>query len=374
MNISAQIRIAICITLFSLISNAENTCISGTPSQSSMVTQMTQAKSKSAVTDIIYKQYQLNKGTQGKAPCVECSGSAAKRPEDLAKVSSSIQGIPDAPKLVFNPTCLIKSAEYKVATKEVICPGGKKTKNICQTEEILTYQNAVISSFMSCAKKLNMQTISPDILYRLYSLESGFKPQFASKNGVGLGQLTSIFVKDVHQAWRGGEYVDKIAKTDLKECEAAKVIAKKDLNGHSPLLSNSCAYIQIGEGMERNILYTMIGLANSWDKDLLPKMSSYVKRYANHPNLEEVKSLTMAAAYSAGGRAAGRAIASRLSGLAPDAYVKAIKKPMYRTKGRGTLNPYILNMDKRQKEIGAKFTDSLKSKFEKEGSKACVNQ
>lgn len=374
MNIHSEILLITGLLLSSTFANAQVACVSGSPSQSSMVLQMSQAKAKSSVTDIIYKQYQLRASTQAKAPCVECNAATAKRPEDLAQVSSSIQGIPAAPKMIFNPACLKEAAEYKVGTKEIACPGGKKTKNICQTEEMLTYQNAVVSSFMSCANKLNLQTVSPAVLYRIYSLESGFKPQFASKNGVGLGQLTSIFVKDVHQAWRGGEYLNKIAMSDLKECEAAKVIAKKDMNGRNPPLSNSCAYIQLGEGMERNILYTMIGMATSWEKDLLPKMKSYVQKYANHPALEEVKSLTMASAYSAGGRAAGRAIASRLGHLAPDAYLKAIKKPLYRTKGRGTLNPYVLNMDKRQNEISTSFVAPLKSLFEKEGSKACVNQ
>ncbi len=374
MNIHFEILLVAGFLFSSTLANAQGKCVSGQANQSSMILQMSEAKAKSSVTEIIYKQYQLNASTQAKAPCVECSSSAATRPEDLAKVSSSIQGIPDAPKLIFNSECAKVAAEYKVGTQEIACPGGKKTKNICQTEEILNYQNAVVSSFMSCAKKLNMQTVSPAVLFKIYSLESGFKPQFSSKNGVGLGQLTTIFVKDVHQPWRGGEYVDKIAKSDLKECEAARAIAKKDMNGNNPPLSNSCAYIQIGEGMERNILYSMIGMANSWEKDLLPKMKNYVKTHANHPALEEVKSLTIAAAYSSGGRAAGRAIATRLGSLSPEGYLKAIKRPMYRTNGRGLLNPYIVNMDKRQKEFSSKFTEPFKTRFAKEGSQACVNQ
>lgn len=372
MKIHLQIALSFGLLLSSMVATAQVACVSGTPEKNNLITQLHYAKAKSSITDIIYKQYQLGASTQAKADCTNCSSSLEKRPEDLSQVASSIQGVPSAPKLLFNPDCLKETAEYKIATKEVACPTGERTKNICQTQEIVTYQNAVVSSFLSCVKKLNLPSITPSALYKIYALESGFKPQFASKNGMGLGQLTSIFIDDVHQPWRGGGYLNKIANSDLKECEAAKILAQKDLK--SKPSKNACSYIQLGEGMERNILYTFVGLATAWEKDLLPIMKNYMQKHANHPSLEEVKNLTMATAYSSGGRAAGRAIASRLSGLSPEAYLKAIKKPMARVKGRGLLNPYVINMDIREKELGTKLADSLKADFDKQGVQACINQ
>lgn len=191
-----------------------------------------------------------------------------------------------------------------------------------------------------------------------------------------MGQLTNIFVQDAHQKWRGGENLRKMAQSDLQECSAAKILAQKDLKS-KPRHSNSCSFIQIGEGMERNILYTMIGLATSWEKDISPKMNSYLTKYANHPSIEEIKSLLMANAYGSGGRAAARALANRLSGLPPEKLLATIKKPISGVPMRGrarTLNGYTLKIATRQKDIASKLKEPLKSAFEKEGAKACITQ
>lgn len=372
MKIQSQILVTAGLFFAGHLAWAQQACLSGSPQNTSMINQMTEAKKSSAITGIIYKQYELGATQEGRADCVGCKESLLKRPGNLEQIASAAEGVPSAPQLLFKPECLQESNGFDSTAREVSCPSGSRsTTNLCQTTEIMTYQNAVISSFLSCAKKLGLPTISPSMLYRIYSLESGFRPQYSSRNGVGLGQQTSIFVKDINQPWRGGGFLNKIAQTDLKECDAAKIIAQTDLKS-KPVHSNSCSFIQIGSGLERNILYTIIGMAIAWEKDILPKMKAFATTHANHPNLEEIKSLTMANAYGAGGRVAARAIASRLSSLSPEEYLAAIQKPLPKVKGR-TLNIYTLKMAERQSKIGEGFTEPLKSLFAKQGAQACIN-
>lgn len=365
--------------VFSSVSFSQKICLSGKPSQGNLITQMYQAKATSPVTEVIYKQYNLDTPKEeAQANCPECHNSLAKRPEDLAQVASAIEGVPQAPTLLFKPACLVESNTFDANAAEISCPSGvrSKTKDLCLTQEIMTYQNAVISSFISCAKKVGLTTLSPSALYSMYSLESGFKPQFASRNGLGMGQLTNIFVEDVHQKWRGYKFLKKIATSDLKECEAAKIIAQKDIQS-KPKHSKSCSFVQMGEGMERNVLYSLVGIANLWERDLLPKMKSFMAKNANNPLLEEIQSLTLANGYGAGGRAAARAIASRLSSLSPEKYLANIKKPMMTVNSksgkRRTLNIYSINMDKRQKNIGQSLPEPIKTEFATKGAQACLN-
>lgn len=359
---------------------AAESCLSGSPSQLNIVNQLTAAKANSAVTEVIYRQYNLNTASKNGADhCLACAATAGgqKRPEDIAQVASSIEGVPSAPKLLFKSECLNESNEFDANTTELSCPDGKMShsKNLCVSSELMTYQNAAISSFLSCGKKLGFTTLSPSLLYAMYSLESGFKPQFSSGSGLGMGQLTSVFVKDVHQGWRGRPFLEKIGKSDLKECEAAKIIANRDLKNPSSR-SKLCSFVQVGEGLERNILYTMVGIANSWERDISPKLKSFLERNAGSPLLEEIKGLTLANAYGAGGRGAGRAIANRLSNLSPEKYLEQIKQPMplvHKKAGKRTLNIYTIKMAERQKKIGEALPEPIKAAFAQEGAQACIN-
>lgn len=381
MKIHSQILLTIGLLLSSTFANAQGACVSGKPDHDNLVTQLRLAQTKSPITEIINQQYKLTSKPQSEAAnCPTCENAqTTSRPDHLTDVANKIEGIPSAPQLVFKPECLVESNQFDASAGEVSCPNGtlSKSKDLCMTNEIMTYQNAAISSFLSCSKKLGFTTLSPSLLYSMYSLESGFKPQFASGSGLGMGQLTNIFIKDTQQAWRGRPLLEKIAQSDLKECKAAKIIAGKDLQ-NPPSRSNLCSFIQIGEGLERNILYTMVGIANSWEKDISPKLKDYMNRYASSPLLEEIKSLTLANAYGAGGRAAGRAIASRLSSLPPEKYLEQIKKPMQTVRGKKrksrTLNIYTLKIAQRQEQIGKALPEPIKSAFAKEGAQACINQ
>ncbi len=368
------------LIIFTTSSFASEQCLSGKPGQTNLIDQLKTAQTSSTITQIISKQYQLghSKTETEACPYEDCKSPLAEKPKDLDRISNAIDGVPQAPQLLFKAQCLHESNHFNSSTSEVTCPAGNKskTRDLCLTENVMAYQNAVISSFLSCAKKAGLPTVSPAALYSMYSLESGFKPQFAYNGGVGMGQLTGVFVDDIHQKWRGFKFLEKIAKSDLKECEAAKLIAQKDINT-KPQISNSCSFISLGEGLERNVLYTLVGMANSWEKDIAPKLQPYLNKHSGSDRLDEVRDLSLLNAYGPGGRAAARALVTRLTVLPPEKYIERIKSPLYMVNKKNkvtSLNIYNINMAKRQKQIQQELSEPIKSEFAKQGARACINQ
>lgn len=348
--------------------SASETCVSGKPTEGNLVSQLQLAKKTNPITQKIYSLYNLD---TSKTEAQTCNGNcSAKSTAPISPIT--VNQAPTAPQLIFKPECLSISNQTKTNTPEVSCPDGNKIKSrgICITESFLKYQNSVISNFYSCISKENFIVPSPEALYTMYSLESGFKPQYSYRGGVGLGQLTKPFVDDIHQQHRGMKFLKKISNSSSPECEVAKAIAQKDIN-IKPNISNSCSFISVGDGLERNILYSFIGFANSWERDIEPKLRQYIKRYPQDSNLAEIKNLALLNAYGSGGRAAARAAITRLSHLKPDDFIKALKGPL-KTRNGQSLTVYTTRLERKKRDLAKRMPEPLKSHFVNTGAKACI--
>ncbi len=293
--------------------------------------------------------------------------------EDLKKFAEE-SGIKISKKnKLFKTECMIAANQFKAETPEIKCPENERSKqsfNFCINTEFLSYQNAIVSNFKACTDASNIKTLDAAHLFKMYTLESAFKPYYSYDGGVGIGQLTSIFVNDLHEKHRGLKNLKKMAALTSPECKAAQMIAESDLV-NPPSHSDKCAFISVGSGLERNILYSILGLATSWEKDIEPKLSSYLKKYSDHPHLEEVKNLALLNSYGPG-RGDARAAIARLIQYPPDKFIAEIKKPL-KTK-RGNLTKYLGHIEARQKEMTDQFLkEPLTSEYKKDGALACVN-
>lgn len=379
------LSLSLIFSFYNTIALANQQCLSGNPSNNNILLQFERAKSNSSITQHILKTYQLNPTTEATV-CTECSasdsvvGSGTPPVDAVADVAQQINGVPKIPNLLFKPECLEISNQFKSSENEISCPSGRKSsKNLCISPEIMSYQNAVITNIFSCFKKLGFQTLSPHKLFEMYSLESSFKPQYSYPGGTGLGQLTNIFVKDIHQSWRGGAFIKKLSENDSPECKAASEISRKDIK-FKPSFANTCSFIEMGEGLERNILYSFIGIASSWENDLTSKdmsrFKNYIQQYSEDPNIEEVKNMILLNSYGPGGRRAGRFLANRLLKNSPEIFLKKINRPIsiygYKKKLIQT-NAYTLKMSKRKNAIQNRLPENIKNQFEANGASACIN-
>ncbi len=367
--------LAVFVLLSARISYGQQKCISGSASATNLIDQLAEAKRSSPITRLIASEFNLQSKIEACTSdfCIPKTGSIPAYAQ-IESIQQIIQQ-PVASKedsgsalLMFKPECMAAANTFKAATAEISCPAGNKaSESSCINAEQLAYQNAVITSFANCTMKENMLGVDAAALFSMFSKESGFRPNYSYVGGVGIGQLTSIFVEDIHQKHRGYGLMKQVANSNTPDCRAAQLIAKKDLN-NKPSLSDRCSFIGTGEGMERNIFYTLIGMANSWQKDIKPVLKDYLEKYKNDPMIDEVKDLAVLNAYGPGGRAAARAAVSRLSVLKPEQFIKAMKKPLYRREGR-SLTIYTTNLANRQNSI-AKL---LPSSMQETGAKACIN-
>ena len=371
-----------CAIAFSLIpiyaQAAAEQCLSGTPGNNHLMLQLARVKNTSPISSAITKKYNLESTPTDPAglPCATCQqgpGSDPLSSGNLKTAEIMRQIDPDA-RLLMKTECLNVSGKVDAPTSELKCPEGKVSPkhNFCFNSNLMRYQNAVITDFYKCIKKLTNLPLTPSGLFEMYSLESGFKPHYAYSGGVGIGQVTGIFVDDINQKHRGFKIMDKVAKSSEPDCAIAKQIAAKDVKKPVRLNNNRCKFVEYGEGMERNVLYTMLGMANAWDKDLEPLLEGYLKKHNGNPAMPRAMELALLNGYGPGGRAAARAAIRRLTKVSPTEFINRMKKPMSGTKG-GNLTSYIGKMQKRQNQLVKDMPLALKTEYTDKGARACIN-
>ncbi len=354
-------------------------CLSGTPGKNHLTSQLAKVKTTSPISSELTKKYNLESTPAelpALLPCALCQQGPGVQPlsagnKTIAEILRQVA--PDA-RLLMRTECLAVSGKIDAPTSELKCPEGNVSPkhNFCFDSNLMRYQNAVITDFYKCIKKLTNLPLSPAGLFEMYSLESGFKPHYAYSGGVGIGQLTGIFVDDINQKHRGFGLLKKVATTSDADCDIAKKIASKDVQTPVRLNNNRCKFVEYGEGMERNVLYTLLGMANAWNKDLEPLMTDYIKKHDGNPALPRAKELALLNGYGPGGRAAARAAVRRVTKLSPTQFVDHMNKPMVGKKGTN-LTSYIGKMQKRQKQLLKDMPRSLHKEYTENGVHACIN-
>lgn len=359
--------------------SASTQCLSGTAGNDHLIQQLASAKKSSPISTQLTEKYNLeNKPAESTSSgCPNCQQGPGFGPLNFGNHSTAqfMRQIAPDTKLLLRTDCLSASGKTDTSTTELKCPEGQLSSkyNFCFDSNLMRYQNAAITDFYKCVKKITNFPITPAGLFEMYSLESGFKPHYAYSGGVGMGQLTGIFVDDINQKHRGFKILKKVADTSDKDCEIAKTIAAKDIQKPIRLKNNRCNFVEYGEGMERNVLYTLIGLANSWNKDIEPVMEKYIAKNKGHASLARAKELALLNSYGPGGRAAARAAVRRLTKLSPTQFVDQIQKPMSGTKTTN-LTSYIGKIQKRQKQLLSDMPKAQRTAYNKEGARACVNK
>lgn len=374
-----MIKNSIYILLFIFVSTTQanqQSCLSGDSNKTQLIDQLAKAQNKSEISKAITTKYNLNNLQTTEADAIENCPKCLEISQ-ASQASLNLNQIKDisankSKKPLFKDECLSAVAQIKTSTNQLLCPSGEKTKKaLCVTNDMYQYQAAVLSDFYQCVKAETNFPVTPEVLFEMYALESGFRPNYAYGGGVGVGQLTSIFVKDIHQKHRGQKFLKQIEASKNESCKIAQPLAAKDLK-KQPSLKNRCDFIQYGEGFERNTLYTLVGLANSWEKDIEPKMKKFNEKNKGNPALIRAQQLALMNSYGPGGRAAARAALRRLNHLEPTEFIEAIQKPMNAAGGKN-LTAYTSNMKSKQDRVVNLFKAPIQSDFVKNGARACVN-
>jgi len=372
---SKQIRLLLIAYSFlptHLYANTAPQCISGSSKNLHLAGQFNDAKKNKIVSQILQKYKITTPQTNESATLADCPTCNANA-ENTKSLSDMAAKLLPQDNLQIDPECISAAHKIKVPTTYLNCPSETRKKppqNECMTEEMIKYQSAAITEALKCVKSETQFPISINSIFEMYTNESGFKPNYSSSAGTGLGQLTSIFVKDVHQKGRGLETLKKVATSSSSHCESLKTIAAKDIS-NKPNFKQKCNFISYGEGFERNILYTLIGLNTLWSKDLEPVMRSYINAHKDHHDMRSIKELVTLNAYGAGGPRSARAAAQRLLRLKPEKFLENLTQPMVTTEGHN-LTRYILRIKEKQNQLIDLFPANATVNFKKLGSSACI--
>jgi hypothetical protein len=358
-------------------------CISGNPNERGLLADLESAKIKIPAKQFVEK-YGLSNGPTMEAATAACVGCGENN--STSNASGNLSPIKATGKL-FNPACLRAAGRKQAHTPNLRCPGNKivrdakdRPQQLCYTQSHADYQNAVVTDYYGCMQKLFKFPVSPEALFRMYVLESGFKPAYSYNGGTGVGQLTSIFVKDISPAYRGGPFLKKISESSDSECNIAKDLAAADLKNF-PSFKNRCNFIQYGGGFERNVLYTLIGLNIFWEKNFKQHLEPYMKKHEGNsemkPHFQSIVDDILLNSYGPGGTADTQALIYNYRSLDPKAWAKRLKSPITNPKTGKIANQYLINKQNAQeRDMPKLFTEKdsqLKDRLKNEGAKACVN-
>lgn len=156
----------------------------------------------------------------------------------------------------------------------------------CVDKNMTDYIHYAVNSAIQCLSGVGK--VDSKTVFRKINNESAFNISVASDGGVGMAQLTSIAVAEMLDKDLGkGRYVlEHISKSSDSACSGFKDVAIQDLKkSPSTSVDNRCAWLSPGDGLARNLMYSIGYYLTMRDKYLVPLL----KRKA--PNLVQDEAL-----------------------------------------------------------------------------------
>lgn len=144
----------------------------------------------------------------------------------------------------------------------------------CVDQGMTDYIHYAVNSAIQCLSGVGK--VDSKTVFRKINNESAFNISVASNGGVGMAQLTSIAVKEMYDKSLGkGRYVlEHIAKSMDSSCSGFKDVAAQDLKkAPSTSAADRCMWLSPGDGLARNLMYSIGYYLTMRDKYLAPILS-----------------------------------------------------------------------------------------------------
>lgn len=149
----------------------------------------------------------------------------------------------------------------------------------CIDNSMVDYMHFSVNKAIECLS--NIAPIDTKTVFKIINNETAFNLSVSSRDGRGIGQITTPAAEELTHAKRGnGKYVfQSIVNNPNPACTPFRHIAQKDLQEGPPLknrLKNLCAWVNPGDGLARNLIYTLgyyITLRDVYIKKRLAKIN-----------------------------------------------------------------------------------------------------
>ena len=154
----------------------------------------------------------------------------------------------------------------------------------CLTESMVDYVHFAVDEATKCVNAISEYPIDPMILFKKFNRESGFGYYLQSERGNGVGQLTSIAMKEMVMDKHDGKvYRDKALETPAcrnfhnmlskpvdfpkinRRDSAGNVIMGKDGKPLKTQVVRICQLVNSQDGLARNLFYSMALFSHNRD-------------------------------------------------------------------------------------------------------------
>lgn len=203
------------------------------------------------------------KATTAQMGCINCS---ERKYKSLSQIIA-----PSVPK-----ECIIGSLKRQVSQKSVLCKDGNvimrtnlNSKNgPCVNDNVVDYITHVSNKVLGCFNSLELKngnklSINPKTFFSKINNESGFNFSPVYSGGVGVGQMTSIAVREMNvldsgKAGNGRYILDSLLNSKNSECSSLQEIIKND---KTSMLNNPrkpvCEWVSLNRGFPRSMIYSL---------------------------------------------------------------------------------------------------------------------
>lgn len=281
---------------------------------------------------IAFKSNQISALENGKSSnetCLLCKLRGSSETKNPMKSIQKMAGKLSSPQI--KKECIVSSLQREVRNAGYLCDskdditqkfknGDKNTP--CMDEKVVDFVHYAINQAIDCMSPPG-DAIDPRFILKKINNETAFNFFMAYPGGVGLGQLTSPPVKDI-AGWytdkkkatfnQGNAYhiLESLMASNKASCAPFKKIIGAEMEFPPPVPGkeeNYCKWLSVGEGVGRNLIYSLGYFVYSRDNTIKPAIARSAPALAKNKDL--VNSLTLVA-YGPGGPAQAKSIISGL--------------------------------------------------------------
>lgn len=206
--------------------------------------------------------------------------------------------------------CIEASLQREVGNVGYACSGNtsKRFDNAgasspCLNRETVDYLHFALNQALQCMSD-GRSPIDPRFILKKINNETAFNFYVAYNGGVGIGQLTSIPVKEI-AGWKedgemiegnGSHILEELRKSQNPSCAPFKEIVKNDLLQPPPrpgAPKNYCTWVNPGTGIARSLVYSLGYYVHVRDNIIKPALKSRAPKLAQ--NTDVVNYMTLVA-------------------------------------------------------------------------------
>lgn len=130
----------------------------------------------------------------------------------------------------------------------------------CIDDSMVDYMHYSVNMAIKCFS--NIAPIDSKTIFKIINNETAFNLSISSRDGRGIGQITTPAAAELtHPKLGNGKYILKsVMQNPNPACTPFRNIAENDLRDGPPLknrLKSICAWVNPGDGLARNLMYTI---------------------------------------------------------------------------------------------------------------------